>query len=397
MNGKTQMFSLDDLTDTRISQPAAITGIKAAQDLTADTTYNFSAVTAAELKSMFTIDVDGSGNPVTVDLSHLAGTTHTMTGVDIAKELTNVLNAKFGDERYFDLTNNTKFQINASVGGVNRTAQLDLSTVAAVKVETIDFAAAMLATTATAGVLTVAGVAVTLALGDTPIQVATKVKAALDLAPFILGPATPLPRVATGRAIADDGAGKLTLTWTAADEGADNVVITDTGGTGASATTAVPTAYVAGLPDVTKATKAAVVAAMQAAVTAAGLTTVTVGFDEVNRGFTFKESGGGAISLQAPQSFKDFTVVAPTAATDGLNITLTKLGGSAVTLGIVNIAQTSTVDDMVTKLTAAAGYSSSGFTISNVDGSLHVARNDGVAFTALFANSSAAGATAYSS
>ena len=396
VNGKTQMFSLDDLTDTRISQPAAITGIKAAQDLTADTTYNFSAVTADELKSMFTIDVDGSGTPVTVDMSHLAGTTNTMTGVDIAKELTNVLNAKFGDERYFDLTNNTKFQINASVGGVNKTAQLDLSTVAAVKVETLDFATAMAANTATLGNITVAGVVVALAAGDNAAAVATKVKAALDADPFILGPATPLPRVATGRTIANDNAGKLTLTWTAADENADNVVIT-AGTTGASATTAVPTAYVAGLPDVTKATKAAVVAAMQAAVTAAGLTTVKVGFDEVNRGFTFKESGSGAISLQAPQSFKDFTVVAPTAATDGLDITLTKTGGSAVTLSIANIAQTSTVDDMVTKLTAAAGYSSSGFTISNVDGSLHVARNDGVAFTTLFANGSAAGATAYSS
>jgi hypothetical protein len=38
---------------------------------------------------MFTIDIDGTGNPVTVDLSDLAGSTTTMTGVASAKELTN--------------------------------------------------------------------------------------------------------------------------------------------------------------------------------------------------------------------------------------------------------------------------------------------------------------------
>jgi flagellar hook-basal body protein len=41
---------------------------------------------------------------------------------------------------------------------------------------------------------------------------------------------------------------------------------------------------------------------------------------------------------------------------------------------------------MVTKLQAATGYSAAGFSISNVDGKLNIARNDGVEFTVAFAD-----------
>ena len=64
---------------------SAIFGSKATIDLTADTVYSFANVSASDLTDMFTIDIDGSGSPVTVDLSDLAGSTTTMTGVAIAK------------------------------------------------------------------------------------------------------------------------------------------------------------------------------------------------------------------------------------------------------------------------------------------------------------------------
>jgi flagellar hook-basal body protein len=375
VNGKTQMFSLDDLTDTRVSQPASITGAKTQLDLTADTTYNFSTVTAEELQNLFTIDVDGSGIPVTVDLSHLAGTTNTMSGVDIAKELTNVLNSEFGDERYFDFTGNTKFQINAAVGGVNKSVQLDLASLGSYKQEKLSFTAAT-----AAGNITVAGVTVAVALGDTAAQVATKVHAALAPNVFITGVA--------GRSVVDNGDGTVTMKWAAADEAADNVTLADTNTTGTTPTTTTIAPYIADITDLTKVTKTQAVETMQAAINAAGLTSVKVAFDSVNRGFTYIEDGGGAISLQAPQSSKSFTVGASgtNSIVDDLNITLTKTGGTAVTLSISDIADTLTVDDMVTKLQAATGYSAAGFSISNVDGKLNIARNDGVKFTVAFAD-----------
>ena len=170
VNGKTQMFSLDDLTDTRTSQPAAIFGSKATIDLTADTVYSFANVSASDLTDMFTIDIDGSGSPVTVDLSDLAGSTTTMTGVAIAKILTNRLNAAFGDERYFDFTGNTKFQFNAVVSGVNKSTVVDLGQMGTQKSEKLTFTAA----DADGGSLTVAGVSVTVAAGVTDGACATE-------------------------------------------------------------------------------------------------------------------------------------------------------------------------------------------------------------------------------
>jgi flagellar hook-basal body protein len=53
------------------------------------------------LSKFMTISVDGS-KEVTLDMSRLAG--RKLTGTQLAKELTNELNYKFGDERYFDLS-----------------------------------------------------------------------------------------------------------------------------------------------------------------------------------------------------------------------------------------------------------------------------------------------------
>jgi len=121
VNSKTQKFALDDLTDVRTSVPASVVSNSLpnvyinADELGA----NFSYATPAELatllngttgtdgnstgglKNFMTVSIDGSKD-VTLDMSRLAGTK--LTGTQLAKELTNELNYKFGDERYFDLT-----------------------------------------------------------------------------------------------------------------------------------------------------------------------------------------------------------------------------------------------------------------------------------------------------
>jgi flagellar hook-basal body protein len=106
---------LDELTDKRTSVPATIVGSATTFDLSGGSSFeSFAASTttvgttsisnATLLASMFKVDIDGTGNPVTVDLSHLATSKTTMTGVTLANEVTKVLNQKFGDETYFDFT-----------------------------------------------------------------------------------------------------------------------------------------------------------------------------------------------------------------------------------------------------------------------------------------------------
>jgi len=116
---KTQLFSLDELTDKRTSVPATIDGaslLSSSIDFTNG--INFNAITSTSnptlappigtaadvLSSLFTIDVDKTGNPVTLDLSHLRSINAPLTGSQIAAEATAVLNRKFGDESFFDFS-----------------------------------------------------------------------------------------------------------------------------------------------------------------------------------------------------------------------------------------------------------------------------------------------------
>ena len=116
---KTQLFSLDELTDKRTSVPATIDGaslLSSSIDFTNG--INFNAITSTSnptlappispaadvLSSLFTLDVDKSGNPVTLDLSHLRSINAPLTGSQIAAEATAVLNRKFGDESFFDFS-----------------------------------------------------------------------------------------------------------------------------------------------------------------------------------------------------------------------------------------------------------------------------------------------------
>ena len=132
VNTKTKMFALDELTDTQVSVAATLKG-EAVPTTSYDlgTGINFKTLSDATpafktaLSNLFTVDVDDSGSPVTVDLSYLANKTETYTGEEIATEITNVLNRKFGGERYFDFSDTTSQSFNVSyfetVAGVTST------------------------------------------------------------------------------------------------------------------------------------------------------------------------------------------------------------------------------------------------------------------------------------
>ena len=128
VNSKTQKFSLNQLTDKRASEPATVTGGLAPRLSTLEG-INFKTLQKTQLTNMFSLDVDGTGIPVKIGLDHLAGKTLTLSGTEIAKELTNDINRKFGDERYFNFAGQQNFAISAtnSEGTLteNRTIQLD--------------------------------------------------------------------------------------------------------------------------------------------------------------------------------------------------------------------------------------------------------------------------------
>ena len=137
--GKTQLFSLDELIDKRTSVPAKITGstlVGSPYDWASGV--DFTALSAAQitdLSSLFDVDVDKSGAPVTVDLSGLATQTK-VTGSMLASEVTNFLNKQFGDQSNFDLSaaNNKSFIISSSkvaTGGVPTEITITLTDAAA--------------------------------------------------------------------------------------------------------------------------------------------------------------------------------------------------------------------------------------------------------------------------
>ena len=128
VNSKTQKFSLNQLTDKRASEPATVTG-GLAPNLSTLEGIDFKNLQKSQLNNLFSLDVDGTGLPVQVGLEHLAGKTMTLSGTEIAKELTNVINRKFGDERYFNFAGQQNFAISSTnAEGTlteNRMVQLD--------------------------------------------------------------------------------------------------------------------------------------------------------------------------------------------------------------------------------------------------------------------------------
>ena len=99
---KTQLFSLDELTDVKVSQAAEVSGSSVPE-----TSYDWIAgKTKSELTNIlvtnaFSVDVDASGVPVSIDLSKLntLSSTTRITGDMIADEATNQLIKGFGTSR----------------------------------------------------------------------------------------------------------------------------------------------------------------------------------------------------------------------------------------------------------------------------------------------------------
>ena len=138
-NTKTQMFALDQLTNTQVSQAASIVGVASAKDLAAGV--NFSTMTE-NLSDLFKIEVDGSA--VDVDLSYLKKNTSPLTGTQIASELTNYLNRQFGDERYFDFpTDGSNNTFTMTDTGTNVAKVIDLEFTGNFKKTTDEVVAAM--------------------------------------------------------------------------------------------------------------------------------------------------------------------------------------------------------------------------------------------------------------
>ena len=53
----------------------------------------------------FKVNVDNSKEPIAVDLSSLTEASGAITGADMAREMTKLINQQYGDERYFDFSN----------------------------------------------------------------------------------------------------------------------------------------------------------------------------------------------------------------------------------------------------------------------------------------------------
>jgi flagellar hook-basal body protein len=70
----------------------------------------------AGLSHLFDVDVDGSGNPITLDMGYLATSETKVNGSELALAITNTLNKDFGGQSYFDLSSseNQTFQISTS-------------------------------------------------------------------------------------------------------------------------------------------------------------------------------------------------------------------------------------------------------------------------------------------
>ena len=116
---KTQLFSLDQLTDKKTSLAASISGTASGADLTTGINFFNSADAAyseANLKSLMTVNFEDSTSPVTLDLSYLRSINATLNGTQIASEMTAVLNREYGDQAYFNLSDTASktFQISTS-------------------------------------------------------------------------------------------------------------------------------------------------------------------------------------------------------------------------------------------------------------------------------------------
>ena len=99
---KTMLFSFDELTDLKVSEPAEITGLKIPEGTTGyDWVAGMDKPTLGLLltENLFSIDIDDSGIPVTINLNRLnqyMTNSGKITGDLVAEEITNQLIKGFG-------------------------------------------------------------------------------------------------------------------------------------------------------------------------------------------------------------------------------------------------------------------------------------------------------------
>ena len=133
---KTPKFTFDDLSAVQESTPASLEGAATPNALGLGQGFNFfqdlaaaeAVFTPAQLAAFGRVDIDNTGNPVTLDLSELALEDREYTGVELAAFMQTQLNDKFGDDRFFDLSApaNREFVINHAQGLVNTPVNVDL-------------------------------------------------------------------------------------------------------------------------------------------------------------------------------------------------------------------------------------------------------------------------------
>jgi len=284
-NVKTQMFHLDDLTDRRTSSPASATGNGTTQTtlLTAKSGgIDLSTLTnseQAQLSNMFSVDIDGSGSPVQVDLSELISAGTFITGADIAKLMTNQLNSKLGDEKNFDMSTDGLFTLRFDD---TYSAEIDMTT-SLQRVENVVFSDAT-----AAGSVTFGGVTVAVTAADTAATIATNVSAALAASTYITG--------TVGRSVVDNGDGSFTITYATADENTvpDDGVASDVTGTSVAKQT-VHDYYDPSASSVEN-TVDAMQRKLDSLLDGTGYA-VTVGYDRAEKVFTFVEDAGATITL----------------------------------------------------------------------------------------------------
>ena len=103
---KTQLFSYDELTDKRVSVPAGVTGSSVANSTyygNSGIDFSSPALEDVDLSAVFKVSIDGS-DFLDINLEHLKTEGKTLTGPQLASEITNALNTSFGDQANFDFT-----------------------------------------------------------------------------------------------------------------------------------------------------------------------------------------------------------------------------------------------------------------------------------------------------
>lgn len=103
-SGKLVMTATAGSTLTAPTMSATTSSGSAA--VTANTSPVVTPATVANNAIKFDVNVDGSTTPITVDLSYLGALSaeKKFTGVEIAREISNVINKAYGDQSYFDFT-----------------------------------------------------------------------------------------------------------------------------------------------------------------------------------------------------------------------------------------------------------------------------------------------------